>query len=141
MMNNYFDFLGKTYEELIKDSSFTSLIGGNVPSKIDGYNDDFYIELFNRGLEFQFSSNDNKLNLIIAYNPEYFECGLTGISRRKEIYDLIGFPSESMPEKVVPVLGRVGSWDKFLISEKKYFQVVYHIGSDKVKCIHYQTTH
>lgn len=136
---NYFNFLGKTYEELVKEPSFASLIGGNVPSKIEGYNDEFYIELFNRGLEFQFSSEDKKLKLIIAYKPEYFQEGLKGIDDRKEILALIGNPSESMLEKVVPVLGKVGAWDKFLISEKNYFQVVYHTGSDKVKCIHYQT--
>ncbi|KDM90420.1 hypothetical protein KCN56_04655 [Photobacterium galatheae] len=134
---NYYDFLGKTYEELVKDPSFTSLIGGNVPSKIDGYDDEFYIELFNRGLEFQFYSEENKLKLIIAYNPAYFEYGLKGIDNRKDIHDLIGMPSESMLEKTVPVLGMVGAWDKFVIGESKYFQVVYHVGSDKVKCIHY----
>ncbi|NAX45439.1 hypothetical protein CAG70_00240 [Photobacterium halotolerans] len=135
---SYFDFLGKTYEELVKEPSFASLIGGNVPSRIDGYNDKFYIELFDRGLEFQFSSEDKKLNLIIAYKPEYFLKGLKGIDDRKEIHALIGNPSESMLEQVVPVLDKVGAWDKFIMSEKNYFQVIYHTGSGKVKCIHYR---
>ncbi len=55
-MHNYSNFLGETYTKLIARADFAALITGNVPSKIDGYDEEFCIQTYKKGLEFQFSS-------------------------------------------------------------------------------------
>ena len=53
---NYHDFIGCTYQDLVKNPKFAALITGNVPSTMDGYTEEFYIRAFDNGLEFQFDA-------------------------------------------------------------------------------------
>ncbi len=136
-MNDYFHFIGRTYQDLIKKPNFTTLITGNVPSRIDDYKDEFYITVFTNGLEFQFDSKTQKLKTIIASDSQYFICGLKNISSREHVYEILGKPEESMEEKTVPVLGLVGAWDKFKTSKGYGMQILYEVGSNTVKNIFY----
>ncbi|WP_261802203.1 hypothetical protein [Vibrio metschnikovii] len=112
---NYHDFIGCTYQDLVKSPKFAALITGNVPSTIDGYTEEFYIRAFDNGLEFQFDANNSVLKLIVATNPNFFMGGLKNISSKELVHQMMGKPVESMLEKKVPVLGVVGAWDKYKI--------------------------
>ncbi|PQJ42424.1 hypothetical protein BTO00_10055 [Vibrio campbellii] len=140
LMHNYSNFLGKTYTKLIARADFAALITGNVPSKIDGYDEEFCIQTYKKGLEFQFSSADQRLNLIIASDPVYFAGSLKGVADKSLIRNVMGTPIDTMEEKKVPVLGVVGAWDKFSDTEYGHIQVLYEIGSDKVKSIFYKSS-
>ncbi len=135
---NYFDFIGITYQDLIKSSKFTGLITGNVPSKLDGYAEEFYIIAFEKGLEFQFDAKSGALKTIVATNPNYFMGSLKGASSKESVNEMMGEPDESMVEKKVPVLGVVGAWDKYKYSNGHIVQVLYEVGSTKVKSIFYR---
>ncbi|OOE43422.1 hypothetical protein [Salinivibrio kushneri] len=135
---NYFNFMGLTYHDLIKRPEFAALIGGNVPSTINGFADEFYIQSYNKGLEFQFDANSSKLKVIIATNPDYFMGDLKNKLTKELVHVAMGEPSESMSEKKVPVLGMVGAWDKYIDSEGHTAQVLYEVGADKVKSVFYK---
>ncbi|OOE84677.1 hypothetical protein BZG72_01745 [Salinivibrio sp. PR6] len=135
---NCFNLIGFTYQDLIKRPEFTVLIGGNVPSTIDGFEDKFYIESYTKGLEFQFDANSSKLKVIIATNPDYFMGDLKNKLTKELVRAAMGEPRESMSEKKVPVLGMVGAWDKYIDSEGHTAQVLYEVGADKVKSVFYR---
>ena len=136
-MHNYFYYLGERYYDLMHQSSFKSLISGNKISKMDGDEDDFLIQDNQRGLELQFITEDKKLNLIIVSNPSYFTGRLNGVTDKHSVRKVMGAPSNTMEEKTVPVLGLVGAWDKYNNVESGYIQVLYELGSDKIKSIFY----
>nr|WP_239871143.1 hypothetical protein [Vibrio sp. Isolate24]MCG9680635.1 hypothetical protein [Vibrio sp. Isolate24] len=135
---NYLDFIGCTYQELVKKPKFAALITGNVPSTMDGYTDEFYIRAFESGMEFQFDANSGVLKLIVATNPNYFMGDLKNISSKELVHQMMGKPVESMREKKVPVLGVVGAWDKYKSANGHTIQVLYEVGSTKVKSVFYR---
>ncbi|EMC3731228.1 hypothetical protein VDN26_002009 [Vibrio cholerae] len=134
----YWDFLGKKYDALLKQAAFLSLIGGNVPSTMDGYTEEFYIRGFDNGLEFQFDANNSVLKLIVATNPNFFMGDLKNISSKELVHQMMGKPIDSMLEKKVPVLGVVGAWDKYKSVNGHTIQVLYEVGSTKVKSVFYR---
>ncbi|MCG9782613.1 hypothetical protein L1D52_09605 [Vibrio brasiliensis] len=135
---NYLDFIGCTYQELVKNPKFAALITGNVPSTMDDYTDEFYIRAFESGMEFQFDANSYVLKLIVATNPNYFMGDLKNISSKELVHQMMGKPVESMREKKVPVLGVVGAWDKYESANGHTIQVLYEVGSTKVKSVFYR---
>ncbi len=135
---NYFDFIGCTYQNLVKNPKFAALVTGNVPSTLDGYTDEFYIRAFDNGLEFQFDAKSCELKLIVATNPNFFMGDLNNISAKEQVHQMMGKPVESMLEKKVPVLGIVGAWDKYKSVNGHTIQVLYEVGSSKVKSVFYR---
>ncbi|OXX67618.1 hypothetical protein B9J87_16550 [Vibrio sp. V19_P1S1T109] len=135
---NYLDFIGCTYQDLVKNPKFAALITGNVPSTMDGYTEEFYIRTFDNGLEFQFDANSSVLKLIVATNPNFFMDDLKNISSKELVHQMMGKPVESMLEKKVPVLGVVGAWDKYKSVNGHTIQALYEVGSTKVKSVFYR---
>ncbi|ELL0574203.1 TPA: hypothetical protein RQK21_003570 [Vibrio vulnificus] len=135
---NYLDFIGCTYQDLVKNPKFAALITGNVPSTMDGYTEEFYIRTFDNGLEFQFDANSSVLKLIVATNPNFFMDDLKNISSKELVHQMMGKPVESMLEKKVPVLGVVGAWDKYKSANGHTIQVLYEVGSTKIKSVFYR---
>ncbi|KQH84796.1 hypothetical protein AMR76_16920 [Vibrio furnissii] len=135
---NYLDFIGCTYQDLVKKPKFAALITGNVPSTMDGYTEEFYIRTFDNGLEFQFDANSSVLKLIVATNPNFFMDDLKNISSKELVHQMMGKPVESMLEKKVPVLGVVGAWDKYKSANGHTIQVLYEVGSTKIKSVFYR---
>ncbi|WP_038178289.1 hypothetical protein [Vibrio rhizosphaerae] len=137
MSVNYFDFVGKTYESLVREASFTSLIRGNVPSKISGLDSEFFIKSDQYGVELHFDQHSRQLKLIVVSNPDYFYHHLKGLKTMEEIRQFLGDPIESMPEKKVPVLGNVGAWDKFKLQDAQMIQVLYEVGNHNIRCVYF----
>jgi len=135
---NYHDFIGCTYQDLVKSPKFAALIAGNVPSTMEGYTEEFYIRTFDNGLEFQFDANSSVLKLIVATNPNFFMGDLKNISSKELVHQMMGKPIDSMLEKKVPVLGVVGAWDKYKSVNGHTIQVLYEVGSTKVKSVFYR---
>ncbi|EJG0987964.1 hypothetical protein C4G66_RS13630 [Vibrio parahaemolyticus] len=135
---NYLNFIGCTYQDLVKNPKFAALITGNVPSTMDGYTEEFYIRTFDNGLEFQFDANSSVLKLIVATNPNFFMDDLKNISSKELVHQMMGKPVESMLEKKVPVLGVVGAWDKYKSANGHTIQVLYEVGSTKIKSVFYR---
>ena len=135
---NYHDFIGCTYQDLVKSPKFAALIAGNVPSTMEGYTEEFYIRTFDNGLEFQFDANSSVLKLIVATNPNFFMDDLKNISSKELVHQMMGKPVESMLEKKVPVLGVVGAWDKYKSANGHTIQVLYEVGSTKIKSVFYR---
>ena len=135
---NYHDFIGCTYQVLVKSPKFAALIAGNVPSTMEGYTEEFYIRTFDNGLEFQFDANSSVLKLIVATNPNFFMDDLKNISSKELVHQMMGKPVESMLEKKVPVLGVVGAWDKYKSANGHTIQVLYEVGSTKIKSVFYR---
>ena len=135
---NYHDFIGCTYQDLVKSPKFAALIAGNVPSTMEGYTEEFYIRTFDNGLEFQFDANNSVLKLIVATNPNFFMDDLNNISSKELVHQMMGKPIDSMLEKKVPVLGVVGAWDKYKSANGHTIQVLYEVGSTKIKSVFYR---
>ncbi|MBF4365634.1 hypothetical protein EAY40_26095 [Vibrio anguillarum] len=137
-MTSYLDFIGRTYQDLVKSPAFVALTTGNVPSTIDGYADEFHIRAFGKGLEFQFDASTRVLKAIVATNPRYFMGSLKDISSKEHVHQAMGEPVDSMAEKKVPILGVVGAWEKYKCMGDHIIQVLYDVGSTNVKSVFYR---
>ena len=137
-MTSYLDFIGRTYQDLVKSPAFAALTTGNVPSTIDGYADEFHIRAFGKGLEFQFDASTRVLKAIVATNPHYFMGSLKDISSKEQVHQAMGEPVDSMAEKKVPILGVVGAWEEYNCMGDHIIQVLYDVGSTNVKSVFYR---
>lgn len=136
-MIDYLKFISQKYEDLIEQPEFTSLITGNIPSKIEGFDGEFYIKCFIKGLEFHFNNETQILETIIIDNKEYFSYGLKNSSSRSDVLSILGGSSSSQEEKKVPVIGIIGAWDKYSFDNGYYQQISYCVGSDSIECVFY----
>ena len=116
MTASYDLFLGKTYETLLKDASFLSLIGGNVPEIVDEGLDDFYISSDANQAECIFNKQTQILEAILFKEKAdgTFPISLTSKMSADEVRNLLGSPVESIPARKLPVLGMVPPFDKFV---------------------------
>ena len=137
-MINYSDFLGKKYDDLLKQSSFLSLIGGNVPEVLNSKSDAFYICVDTSGIELRFDRQTSELTTVVVTKPAFYEGELNSVTKRLQVRDALGLPSNERPEKNIPVLGRVGAMDEYTDGRGFSTQIVYRVGTDDVERIHYQ---
>ncbi|MDD1794202.1 hypothetical protein LRP50_13760 [Enterovibrio sp. ZSDZ42] len=135
MTGSYDLFLGKTYQTLLTDASFLSLIGGNVPEVIDEGVDRFYIISNARNAEFVFCRQDETLMLILfkASSDGSFPNGLSTAMSAKGVHEILGIPVEVHEKKKMPVFGTVPSWERF----SNGLRVTYSLDSGTVEDIRY----
>lgn len=137
-MITYSNFLGEKYDDLLKQASFLSLIGGNVPEVLNSNSDAFYICVDSSGIELRFDRQTSELTTVVVTKPAFYEGELNSVTTRLQVRDALGFPSNERPEKNIPVLGRVGAMDEYTDGRGFSTQIVYRVGTDDVERIHYQ---
>lgn len=137
-MSAYKKFLGKKYNELLKQANFLALIGGNVPEVLNSNSDAFYICVGSSGIEFRFDRQTYKLTTVVVTNSAFYEDELNLVENRFQVRNVLGLPSNERPEKNIPVLGRVGAMDEYTDERGVSTQVVYRVGSDDIERVHYQ---
>ncbi|WP_234497995.1 hypothetical protein [Vibrio maritimus] len=137
-MSVYKKFIGKKYNELLKQANFLALIGGNVPEVLNSNSDVFYICVGSSGIEFRFDRQTYELTTVIVTNSAFYGDELNLVANRFQVRNVLGFPSNERPEKNIPVLGRVGAMDEYTDERGVSTQVVYRVGSDDIERVHYQ---
>ncbi|SJN58161.1 hypothetical protein VR7878_02684 [Vibrio ruber DSM 16370] len=135
-MVDYFRLIGEKYESLLQRADFLSLISGNVPSKIDGYNEEFFICSDIAGLEIQFDTKSQTVTSIFITDPAKLTGNLQGVTDKSSVRQQFGIPNESSEEKKIPVLGAVGAWDKYFWDDNE-LQIRYVPGSDLIHTVCY----
>ncbi|HGS5293132.1 hypothetical protein [Vibrio cholerae] len=131
-------FFGKKYDALLKQASFLSLIGGNVPEVLNSKSDAFYICVDSSGVELRFDRQTSELTTIVVTKPAFYEGALNLLTKRIQVRNALGTPSNERPEKSIPVLGRVGAMDEYIDERGFSTQIVYKVGTDYVERVHYQ---
>lgn len=113
--------LGRKYDELLKDAAFLSVIGGNVPEKTSKEFNTFHIVSSSSYLSFTFDDKQKTLKFItlVADTDGNLACGLTTGMDELSIHNMLGEPIEMQPSKSVPVLGKVGAWEVYIIENCK----------------------
>ncbi len=134
----YWDFLGKKYNDLLKQAAFLSLIGGNVPEVLNSKSDAFYICVDSSGVELRFDRQTSELTTIVVTKPAFYEGSLNLLTKRIQVRNALGLPSNERPEKSIPVLGKVGAMDEYIDERGLSTQIVYRVGTDDVDRVHYQ---
>ena len=115
MVDSYELFLGKTYQDLLKEAAFLSLIGGNVPENVDKGLDDFYIISDSNQAECIFNKKTQMLQAILfrKNSSGIFPKGLNANMNADEVRNILGCPIESISARKLPVLGMAPPFDKF----------------------------
>lgn len=115
MNGPYETFIGKTYQLLLKDSAFLSLIGGNVPQVVDASLDRFTLTSESKSAELIFSKSSQVLRTIIFTESKSgcFPKLLTNRMNANDVYDILGKPIQSIGPRRLPVLGMVPPFDRF----------------------------
>lgn len=73
-------FFGEKYDALLKQASFLSLIGGNVPEVLNSKSDAFYICVDSSGVEL--IKHSSRIN---ACSKQSMRCALTSMSKSKKL--------------------------------------------------------
>ncbi len=112
---SYEYFVGNTYQTLLKDASFLSLIGGNVPEIVDESLDSFYIVSDSSKAELIFNKHTQVLEVIIFKKSVdgSFPKSLNSHMDADEVRSILGNPIEIVQARKLPVLGMVPPFDKF----------------------------
>lgn len=131
MLDSYECFLGKKYQDLLKEASFLTLIQGNVPEIVDEDLEDFYIISDSNQVECIFNKKTQTLQAILfkKNSKGCFPKGLNCHMNADEVRNILGTPVESLPERKVPVLGTVPPFDKF----ERSVEVTYSVESGLVE--------
>ncbi len=137
-MKSYNTFLGTEYRTLLKDPSFISLVGGNVPEVLNPSSDAFYISSYTTGIEFKFERKTERLIAVVVSNSSFYAGDLRLLTNREQVLSILGNPNHHRPEKTIPVLGCIGAMDEYLDSRGVATQVVYETGSFDIAAVHYQ---
>ncbi|MCZ4296224.1 hypothetical protein [Vibrio sinaloensis] len=115
MSHSYEYLVGNTYQTLLKDASFLSLIGGNVPEIVDESLNSFYIVSDSSQAELIFNKHTQILEVIIFKKrvDGRFPKSLNSRMDADEVRSILGDPIEIVQTRKLPVLGMVPPFDKF----------------------------
>lgn len=153
-------FFGEKYDALLKQASFLSLIGGNTLQFDPTLDERFDLVCYDDKINMIFDK-DKRLKFFIVGCPldeklvsilSTEDIPLTEKMDLASIKSVLGEPVKSvgsrklpglvkngsMLEKKVPVLGVVGTWDKYKSVSGHTIQVLYEVGSTKVKSVFYR---
>ncbi|KXF80325.1 hypothetical protein [Enterovibrio coralii] len=117
----YSEMLGETYEELMKDSTFLSAIGGNVPEQVTTDAKNFHILSPSKNISFTFDKASHTLKFA-SLSPDsngLFMYGLTTMVNREQAAEMLGHPIDGEPAQKIPLLGMVGAWSTFIVEGNK----------------------